>query len=166
MGEAAAGAEEEALALIAGFLLRIGIPLSADTLHGEQFLPGIAIRDGGLVYDPVKLQWPGDLLHEAGHIAVTDPALRPGLCEPSDDPGEEMAAIAWSWAAAMEIGLAPAILFHEGGYRGASAAFIDNFSNGRDVGVPMLAAWDMTTEIHRARKFGGIPYPTMRRWLR
>src|SRR4028118_103506 len=102
---------------------------------------------GRLLFDPDRLRWPGGLLHEAGHIAVTDPALRPGLCEPSDDPGEEMAAIAWSWAAAMEIGLAPAILFHEGGYRGASAAFIDNFSNGRDVGVPMLAAWDMTTEI-------------------
>jgi hypothetical protein len=166
MGEAAVSVEEEALAAIAGFLVRIGIPLRAEALEGEQFLPGIAIRDGGLVYDPAKLQWPGDLLHEAGHIAVTDPALRPGLREPSDDPGEEMAAIAWSWAAAMEIGLAPEILFHEGGYRGASAAFIDNFSNGRDVGVPMLAAWDMTAEIHRARKFGGVPFPAMQRWLR
>lgn len=166
MGDAAVREEEEALAAIAGFLARIGIPLRAERLEGEQFLPGIAIQDGGLLYDPDRLQWPGDLLHEAGHIAVTDPDLRPGLSEPPDDPGEEMAAIAWSWAAATEIGLAPDILFHEGGYRGGGAALIDNFSNGRDVGVPMLAAWDMTTEIHRARKFGGVPYPTMRRWLR
>jgi hypothetical protein len=151
---------------IVAFLRGVGISVCAETLVRDRFLPGLAIRDGGLIYDPERLAWPGDLLHEAGHLAVTDPALRPGLCDPSDDPGEEMAAIAWSWAAAMEIGLAPHILFHEGGYRGASAAFIDNFSNGRDVGVPWLAAWDMTTERHRARKEGGNPYPHMRRWLR
>jgi hypothetical protein len=151
---------------IVAFLARIGIPVAAERLEGESFLPGLTIREGGLLYDPERLAWPGDLLHEAGHVAVTDPALRPALCQPSDDPGEEMAAIAWSWAAAMEIGLAPEVLFHEGGYRGGAAAMIDNFSNGRDVGVPWLAAWDMTTEPHRARKHGGVPYPHMRRWLR
>ena len=158
--------EEDALAAIAAFLRRIGIPLRAEALDGEPFLPGIAIRRGGLVYDPARLLYPGDLLHEAGHIAVTDPALRSAMSAPSDDPGEEMAAIAWSWAAAAEIGLAPEILFHEGGYRGGAKALIENFSNGRDVGVPWLAAWDMTTEIHRARKHGGAPYPHMQRWLR
>jgi hypothetical protein len=151
---------------IVAFLTRIGIPVAAQRLEGESFLPGLTIRDGGLVYDPERLAWPGDLLHEAGHVAVTDPALRPAMCQPSDDPGEEMAAIAWSWAAAMEIGLAPEVLFHEGGYRGGAAALIENFSNGRDVGAPLLAAWDMTTEPHRARKYGGVPYPQMRRWLR
>jgi hypothetical protein len=88
------------------------------------------------------------------------------MSAPSDDPGEEMAAIAWSWAAAVEIGLAPEVLFHEGGYRGGAQAMIDNFSAGRDVGVPWLAASDMTTERHRARKAGGTPYPHMQRWLR
>lgn len=151
---------------IVAFLTAIGVPVVAETLTDESFLPGLKVRDGGLVYDPQRLEWPGDLLHEAGHIAVTEPALRPSLCAPSDDPGEEMAAIAWSWSAAMAIGLAPEILFHEGGYRGASSAFIENFSNGRDVGVPWLASWDMTTEIHRVRKEGGTPYPQLRRWLR
>ena len=160
-----AGAEDDVGRILA-FLAQVGIPVRAEPIGGDSFLPGIAVRDGGLVYDPDRLEWPGDLLHEAGHVAVTDPALRPALSEPSDDPGEEMAAIAWSWAAAVEIGLAPEILFHEGGYRGGGKALIENFSNGRDVGVPWLAAWDMTTEIHRARKEGGVPYPHMRRWLR
>jgi hypothetical protein len=159
------GAQDDVERIVA-FLMRIGIPVRAETLAGDSFLPGLTVRNGGIVYDPGRLQWPGDLLHEAGHIAVTDPALRQDLFEPSDDPGEEMAAIAWSWAAAAEIGVAPQVLFHEGGYRGASAAFIENFSNGRDVGVPWLAAWDMTTETHRARKEGGRPFPHMRRWLR
>lgn len=154
------------MAAIVAFLTRVGIPVSAETLPADGFLPGISVRQGALVYDPDRLEWPGDLLHEAGHIAVTDPALRPSLSAPSDDPGEEMAAIAWSWAAAMEIGLAPEILFHEGGYRGGGKALIENFSNGRDVGVPWLAAWDMTTEIRRARAEGAAAYPSMRRWLR
>jgi hypothetical protein len=159
-------AARDAVAAIAAFLTNIGIGLRAEPLAVEQFLPGIAIRKGELIYDPEKLLYPGDLLHEAGHIAVTDPALRPALSAPSDDPGEEMAAIAWSWAAAMDIGIAPEILFHEGGYRGGGAALIENFSNGRDVGVPWLAAWDMTIERHRALKEGSIPFPQMRRWLR
>lgn len=154
------------MARIAAFLARVGITLRAESLEREQFLPGIAIRGGELVYDPARMPYPGDLLHEAGHIAVTDPALRPGLSEPSDDPGEEMAAIAWSYAASVDIGLDPAVLFHPGGYRGGSGAMIDNFTNGRDVGVPMLACWGMTVERHRARKEGGVPYPHMRRWLR
>lgn len=152
--------------MIAGFLERIGIPLRAERLEGEQFLAGIEIRDGGLIYDRDKLFYPGDLLHEAGHVAVTEPSLRTSLSEPSNQPFEEVAAIAWSWAAATEIGLAPEIVFHEGGYRGASAAFIDNFSNGGGVGVSWLAAWGMTIEGYRAGDSDGPVYPEMQRWLR
>jgi hypothetical protein len=164
MGEAEAPGD--ALPAIAAFLARAGISLRAEPLEGEQFLPGIAVRGGGLVYDPAKLRYPGDLLHEAGHIAATDPALRPFMSNPTDDPGEEMAAIAWSWAALVEIGLAPELLFHEGGYGGGGERFIENFSTGGTFGVPLLAYWDMTTEVHRASKDGGVPYPHMRRWLR
>jgi hypothetical protein len=35
--------------------------------------------NGGLVYDWERLTWPGDLLHEAGHIAVIPAALRPTI---------------------------------------------------------------------------------------
>jgi hypothetical protein len=160
------GEAQDDVGRIVAFLSGIGISVRAETLAGANFLPGLAIKHGELVYDPERLAWPGDLLHEAGHLAVTDPSLRPTLCDPSDDPGEEMAAIAWSWAAAMEIGLAPATLFHQGGYRGGGSALIENFSAGRDVGVPWLAAWDMTEERHRTRRDGTIPYPHMRRWLR
>ena len=77
-----------------------------------------------------------------------------------------MAAIAWSWAAAVEIGLAPAVLFHDEGYRGGARAMIANFSAGRDVGVPMLAWFGMTAERGRAAESGMAPYPAMTRWLR
>ena len=151
---------------IVDFLRAIGIGVVAETLPAGAFLPGIAIREGILLVDQERLDWPGDLLHEAGHIAVTAPELRRTLSEVDDDPGNEMAAIAWSWAAALSIGLAPEILFHEGGYRGASPAFIANFSAGRYLGVPMLQYYDMSTEPHRAEAEGVPPFPHMLKWLR
>jgi hypothetical protein len=152
---------------ILAFMDRIGIAVAVEPLgEAETFLPAMRVRGGALVVDPERLEWPGDLLHEAGHIAVTDPALRSGLDIVSADPGEEMAAIAWSWAAALEIGIHPETLFHENGYRGGARAMIDNFTAGRDVGVPMLAWFGMTAEKHRAEAEGMAPYPQMARWLR
>ena len=148
------------------FLERVGIPVAVERLGEDTFLPAMRVRGGALVVDPDRLEWPGDMLHEAGHIAVTDPALRPVMDVVEDDPGNEMAAIAWSWAALLEIGLAPEILFHPHGYRGGAQAMIDNFSQGRDVGVPMLAYYGLTAERHRAPESGMAPYPAMTRWLR
>ncbi len=81
-----------------------------------------------------------------------------------DDPGEEMAAIAWSWAAAKAIGLAPEILFHDD-YRAGGPNLIENFSSGRDVGVPMLV-WFGMTGGWKPREQGRAAFPLMDRWLR
>lgn len=149
---------------IVAFLRAVGIAVDVAVLDGDTFLPGIDVAAGRLRVDPARLAWPGDLLHEAGHVAVGDPA-RPdeGV---SDDPGEEMAAIAWSYAAALELGLAPEILFHAGGYRGGARALIENFAEGGYVGVPMLAMWGLTHEPHRAKAAGLRGYPHMLAWRR
>lgn len=149
---------------IVTFLRTVGIPVEVAVLDGETFLPGIAVAAGRLHVDPTRLTWPGDLLHEAGHVAVGDPS-RPddGV---SDDPGEEMAAIAWSYAAVLELGLAPDVLFHAGGYRGGARALIENFAEGGYVGVPMLAMWGLTREPHRAKAMGAPGYPHMLAWRR
>ena len=149
---------------IVAFLRQVGIPVEAAVLDGETFLPGVAVARGGLRVDPARLAWPGDLLHEAGHVAVGDPA-RPedGV---SDDPGEEMAALAWSFAAATHLGLDPSVPFHDGGYRGDGKALAETFARGGYVGVPMLAMWDLTLEPHRAAPGGPPPYPRMLAWRR
>jgi hypothetical protein len=151
---------------ILAFLESVAIAVAMERLEEETFLPGLGVRDGILVVDPERLEWPGDLLHEAGHIAVTEPGARPRLSAIVSDPGEEMAAIAWSYAAAVEIGLDPAILFHEGGYRGGSRAMIDNFTAGRDVGVPMLQYFGMSAGRAQTAPPDARPYPHMERWLR
>ncbi len=149
---------------IVTFLRAVGIVVEIAVLDGETFLPGVAVIAGTLRVDPIRLTWPGDLLHEAGHVAVGDPArLEDGV---SNDPGEEMAALAWSFAAASHLGLAATVPFHDGGYRGGGAALAETFSLGGYVGVPMLAMWGLTLEPRRAPPDGPPPYPHMLAWRR
>jgi len=152
----------DTLTTITSFLRGIGIPVETATLPADGFLPAIAVRDGGLLYDPARLQWPGDLLHEGGHIAMVDPALRPTISDVGDDPGDEMAAIAWSYAAALAIGIDPRIVFHDHGYRGGGSSIAENFARGHYFGVPMLQYYGLA----RAPRDEGEPYPAMIKWLR
>lgn len=156
---------------IAGFLLDVGLMVRPETLEEWTFLPGIKIDHGSLLVDESRLLHPGDLLHEAGHLAVAQPGLRQdisGKIVPDEGQrgGDEMAAIAWSYAAAVHLGLDPSIVFHQGGYKGDSAALLDNFTNGRYIGVPLLQWMDMTADDERARQAGIEPYPKMIAWLR
>jgi hypothetical protein len=151
---------------ILGCLDEIGIPVTKGETREDSFLPGIEVRNGGLVLDTAKPFYPGDLLHEAGHIACTDPELRPTLSEIQHDPGEEMAAIAWSYAAARAIGIDSRVLFHDAGYRGGSEALVVAFDNGTGPGPPMLQYYGMSAEKHQAEKLGLPAYPQMAKWLR
>jgi hypothetical protein len=119
------------------------------------------VRRGGLVVDEPRLAWPGDLLHEAGHLAVADPAGRAELDDVGDDPAEEMAAIAWSHAAAQHLGLDPTVVFHPHGYRGGGDWLAEAFAGGGGPGVPMLQWWGMTGGWKDEPRF-----PQMIRWLR
>lgn len=152
--------------LIAGFLSSIGMEVSPSAL-GETFLPGLMIRGGTLLIDEAKLTYPGDILHEAGHIAVTPANKRRELyLNAGDEAGEEMAAIAWSYAAAVHTGIDLSIVFHPDGYRGGSQAIIDNFSQGRYVGVPLLEWYGLTAGKARAAELQVPAYPHMLKWLR
>lgn len=150
---------------IIAFLNQIGLPVHRRLLPDETFLPGILVERGELVIDAEKLTHPGDLLHEAGHIAVMPPSERPNLnADLHSGPGEEMAAIAWSYAAAVHLELPLTELFHADGYKGGSASLIENFSNGRYLGVPLLQWYGLTRERDDG---SGVPvYPRMSAWLR
>jgi hypothetical protein len=144
-------------ARIAGFLDSIGLPVRAAAVPERTFLPGLHIHHGTLLVDESRLLYPGDLLHEAGHLAVMEPERRPSLAgDVGDSGGEEMAAIAWSYAAAMHLGIPPEVVFHEDGYRGGAANLVENFTLGRPIGLPYLKWIGLA----------GDDYPTMRRWLR
>jgi len=161
---------DDALERILGFLRAIGLPV-VEAAVDQDFLPGIRVADGGLVVDRERLRWPGDLLHEAGHLAMLPPAQRAAM---SDDlPGHEaiahageIEATAWAYAATVALGLDPAILFHEGGYRGQSASLVLTYSMGVYPGVHGLVQAGMTATGPEARRRGESTYPQMLRWLR
>ena len=158
--------EDPNVATIVAFLDRIGIPVTIEPVAEGSFLPGVTVRYGTLVFDPDNLPHPGDLLHEAGHIAVTDPDVRGKIAEVSENGGEEMAAITWSYAAALELGIDPAVVFHPEGYRGDSKTILGNFGKGQYFGVSLLDYYGMTAEAKWAEAKGMAPYPKMARWLR
>jgi hypothetical protein len=150
---------------LAAFVRGIGIDVRAATLPEKTFLPGLEISHGAILVDAARLAHPGDLLHEAGHLAVADPAERaaPTL---SPSPGDELTAIAWSYAALRHLDLDPAIVFHVDGYKGGAESIIENFTAGRYFGVPLLQLYGMSCEPRQAAEKGVAPYPHMLRWLR
>ncbi|WP_290886240.1 hypothetical protein [Arenimonas sp.] len=156
---------------ILAFLRGIGLPVREAAVDDEAFLPGIRIEGGGLVFDRARLRWPGDLLHEAGHLAVLPPARRAAV---SDDlPGHddvphagETEATAWAYAATVAIGLDPAVLFHEGGYHGKSASLVMTYAMGVYPGAHGLVQAGMTASGTTAAQRGEATYPAMQKWLR
>jgi hypothetical protein len=151
---------------LAAFIRKIGLPLEAAVLDGSELLAGITVKDGRILLDEARLAHPGDLLHEAGHLAVCDPALRSSLPAVGEDGGEEMAAMAWSYAAAVHLGVDPRLVFHDDGYRGGAALYLETYERGGSIGQPLLQWFGMTLTPESAAVDAGKPFPHMRRWLR
>jgi hypothetical protein len=156
---------------IRAFLDRIGIPIAIETLPGDTCLPGMTVRHGALIVDPDQLGHPGDLLHDAGHIAVMEPEVRATLDGVPVNGGQELATIAWSYAAAVEIGITLETLFHDHGYHGGGIGSGGDylavaFADGSHVGAPLLDYWGMALSPAKAEAMGVAPYPHMLRWLR
>lgn len=158
---------------IVKFVREIGLSIESKSLEIETFLPGIAIDNGGLKIDSARLLSPGDILHEAGHLAVLRPPERAKMSgNAGADGGEEMAAIAWSYAAAQKIGLPLEILFHDKGYKGQADWLCEHFreSNHGRIGVPLLSYFGMTNMPSRnnetAATATATAFPEMTHWLR
>ncbi|WP_299678470.1 hypothetical protein [uncultured Dokdonia sp.] len=147
---------------IVTFLESIDILVLEKELPDETFLPGLHLYGNTIQVDFKKLKYPGDLLHEAGHIATTEKELRPLIGTKEMDPawpsdGDEIATILWSYAAATHLSIDLTILFHAGGYKNDSEWLIEQFTNKNYVGLPLLE-W---MELCDSKEF-----PIMNKWLR
>ncbi len=158
---------------ICNFLQEIGIKVHKGPVNEETFLPGILIKHGELVIDESKLKYPGDILHEAGHIAVMTPEERKlsygNVGQPADAQkalGEEIMAICWSYAALSKLGLPIQCVFHEDGYKGASDWLIEEYERGNYIGVATLQWTGMCYDAKNAEAKNTQPFPHMVKWIR
>lgn len=153
------------------FLNQTGIQVIETQLPGDCFLPGLALDRNTILMDPERLQFPGDLLHEAGHLAVTEPEERAKIGTDAMTPGwpsegDEIAAILWSYAALHFLEIEPEVVFHPHGYKGQSAWLIERFKNGDYIGLPLLEWMGLCNGPEKAAKTGTAPFPNMLKWLR
>jgi hypothetical protein len=161
--------ETEVLNRIAAFLDRIGIPMKYAGITGESFVPGIQLQEGTIVVDKEQLKWPGDILHEAGHIAVMETEHRQLASgdlrlKDTDRDGEELGAIAWSYAASLEAGVPPQLVFHAGGYKDQGDWILEQFMEGNYMYLPLLQ-WMGLCRIKPSHE-GEEVYPKMIKWIR
>ena len=159
------------VANIVTFLRDIGISVAVGNVDDDAFLPGIEVVGGGIVVDESKLKYPGDLLHEAGHLAVVRVADRHDLNGKVESPDSnpqvvEVEAMLWSYAACINLGIPPQVVFHRHGYHGRSEDLLRNFELGVFLGVQGLEAYGMTLSPARAESIGVQPFPKMQKWLR
>jgi hypothetical protein len=169
------------------FLNALGFTLRrVNRLDDQAAVPGIFIVGMTLLIEMEALASPGDILHEAGHVAITPELFRPylrGDVEASikdrakayfdthpfmvNDVEEDMVmrgllqageseAQAWSYAAAVAAEVDPAVVFHANAYDGEGESLITMLSMAQHMGVHGLMAAKMTTKR---------TYPQMIRWL-
>lgn len=154
---------------LTSFVTYIGLTVCFETIDADTFLPGILLRNGTLIIDKKKLKYPGDILHEAGHLAVMPPSIRcnmsDNLTDDSIHDGGELMAIAWSYAACIHLDIDPRIVFHDNGYKEGGRNIIENFSQGNYFGVPLLQWSEMTYDEVNAASKQEKAFPHMISWL-
>jgi hypothetical protein len=150
------------------FINAIGLEYHFETIEANTFLPGLEFREGALIIDRDKLLYPGDILHEAGHLACMPPDIRKTMTGALEDnninQGGEMMAIAWSYAACIYLEIELEVVFHEYGYKGGGSHIADSFKQGQFFGVPLLEWCGMTYDAPTARRLNKQLFPKMINW--
>jgi hypothetical protein len=148
------------------FLTEIQVQLKKEKLsEADCFVPGLSIKSGTILVDSDKLKYVGDLLHEAGHLAVVSSEERKCLNgtdiehRPQKD-GEEIASLLWSYLAAKHLDVPMSVVFHNHGYRGESKWLIEMFESENYIGAPLLEWMGIIDWNQMSNK------PIVRNWLR
>lgn len=159
----------EMLERIIQFLNEKGIKVIEGELDNSCFLPVLFPKGTGIIMDRKKLKYPGDFLHEAGHIAVTEEHLRPligtsEIHEKWPKPGEELGAILWSYAAVCHLKIPANVVFHPQGYKNEADWLIEQFESKNYIGLPLLICMGFCG--YNDDKQNQTTFPSMLKWLR
>jgi len=162
--------EEQLLDRLIDFVHGIGLKTQECTFTHQSLLPGFDFGHQCIIIDREKVKYPGDLLHEAGHLAVVWAEKREKVNSLVENPveltdGEEIAAILWSYAALLELNLDPKVVFHEYGYKGDGEWIIEQIEQGNYIGLPFLEWRGMAYGHERAMEEETVAFPKMHKWL-
>ncbi len=154
--------KDKPISTILNFINEIGIKSSLHTIEENTFLPGLKIHYGTLLIDLDQIKHPGDILHEAGHLALMDheelSSISGNVMEGKDPATDvEMAVMIWSYAASIHLDLSPEIVFHSDGYKGESEMIIQSYESGNFFGLPILVWMELCTYES---------FPKMNKWTR
>lgn len=157
--------------LMCDFIESLGISIIPRKLDHSTFLPGLDLGPNCIYVDQDKLLYPGDLLHEAGHLAVTTGAQRAAVGSadlelPWPTDGEEIGTLLWSYAAAHHLEIPLDIVFHRHGYKNDSTWLIHHFQRGNYIGLPFLQWIGLCFDDKQATLHQAAAFPAMRQWLR
>lgn len=159
--------KDKLIELLCDFFTSVGIEWCEKDVKGNSFLPGVEIENGVLIFKRTQLTYPGDLLHEAGHIALTKAVERKQLngdviATNAEKKGDEIAVMLWTYAACVKLNLPPEIVFHSGGYKGESDWILTCYKNKNYLGLPLLVWMGLTADVNNS--ISG--FPLMHQWLR
>lgn len=173
---------------VIGFLNSIGLQTAA--LEGAGgFVPGILIKKGIINFD-IEVASIADLLHEAGHIAITPPEYRhlmskalfkgmrlmvesiEGDSVEIDSPlfkaimqCTDTEATAWAYAAGMQLQIPPNKIIDSQAYDGTGAYVLQALQLGCYPGINGLHHSGMSIKGSIfAKMLNKEPYPEMLRW--
>ncbi len=169
--ESAAYWAEVYLQKMVAFLDAIGIAWRFDSVPENTFLPGLEVVQGCLLIDRALLRYPGDILHEAGHIALLPPEKR-GLFSGNvkevlpEHEGDELAVILWTYAASLHLELPLDVVIHDNGYHNQADWLREQFTTGTYIGLPLLVWMGLCEDPKAAQAAGSVGFPEMLRWVR
>ncbi|MBK9452693.1 MAG: aspartyl/asparaginyl beta-hydroxylase domain-containing protein [Bacteroidetes bacterium] len=169
--ESAAAVGETRLWTMLNFLDTIGIKWTFGKVPSTTFLPGLEVIAGTIVIDRSQLKYPGDILHEAGHIALLPSEKREmfsgNVAETlPEHGGDEVGVILWSYAACLHLGLPVEYVIHDAGYHDGADWLRQQFAEGTFIGLPLLVWMGLCEDPAKEKLNGGNGFPEMLRWVR
>ena len=151
------------------FLNEIGIQVIEKQLDDQCFLAGLNLGPNCIYLDRDKLKYPGDILHEAGHIAVIPESDRALLGSDKMDEQllieREIGAILWSFAACVHLGFPLDFVFHPAGYKEESDWLIESFEKKNYIGLPLMVWMGFCHSPEEVEQEGVPPFPHLLKWL-
>lgn len=171
---------------VMSFLRSIGLEVFV-VPGSTSFVPGVRVSHGTLEVDPDCLI--SNLLHEAGHVAIT-PARYRALMDGNFMTGmrtmvedamgnfldidsplyraviqcSDPEATAWAWAAGMKIGVPREVIILDDQYEGAGASIRQMLSICQYTGIHGLANAGLCRIRDHSCKEGEQPYPALLKW--